>query len=155
MDEEIKKTHKEVREQIDREYILNPLIKKEETKKGRPLTKEEKDKVYLKSKEISKLNQAEKDILRRIKKAYCPEGIADDNPILQLARLVVFPQRKTLMIERKPKFGGDLEFDNYEALESVFLEKKLHPLDLKNAIGRDLASIIEPIRAEYEKLAGK
>ncbi|MHA1167771.1 MAG: tyrosine--tRNA ligase [Candidatus Hodarchaeales archaeon] len=97
----------------------------------------------------------EKEVLRKIKKAYCPEGIVTDNPVLQLARLVVFPQKDAVKIERKPKFGGDILFNDYDSLEKAFVGKKLHPLDLKNAIGRELANIIAPIRTEYENLAGK
>ncbi|MFW9996166.1 MAG: tyrosine--tRNA ligase, partial [Candidatus Odinarchaeota archaeon] len=68
----------------------------------------------------------EKEIIRKVKKAYCPEGIVEENPVLQLARLVVFPRTNSLIIERKPKFGGDIEFADYDSLEQAFVKKELH-----------------------------
>ena len=47
---------------------------------------------------------------------------------------------------------------NYESIEKDFLEKKLHPLDLKNALADELIEILKPIhkhRKELEMLAKK
>jgi len=92
------------------------------------------------------------EIKKTIKNAYCPEKNIEDNPILQIARLIVFPLNKKLKISRPDKFGGNLEFSNYEELETIYSQGKLHPLDLKNAITGELEKIISPIRKNFEKL---
>jgi tyrosyl-tRNA synthetase len=56
------------------------------------------------------------------------------------------------LVERPEKFGGNAEYENYEKLEKDFVEKKLHPADLKKALAGELAKILAPVR---EALAGK
>ncbi len=93
-----------------------------------------------------KVYDSEEGIREKIRKAYCPEGIAEDNPILQLARFIIFPAEGKMKIEREPKYGGTLELNNYEELETLFSEKKLHPLDLKNAVAEYLIKILKKAR---------
>jgi tyrosyl-tRNA synthetase len=92
------------------------------------------------------------EIKKTIKNAYCPEKNIEDNPILQIAQLIVFPLNKKLKISRPDKFGGNLEFSSYEELEKTYGQGKLHPLDLKNAITEELEKIVSPIRKNFEKL---
>lgn len=89
------------------------------------------------------------DIKKIIQHAYCPEKIAEDNPILQIAKLIIFPRIKRLNVQRPEKFGGDLDFSSYEELEKSYVQGKLHPLDLKNAITEELEKIIAPIRKNF------
>jgi len=84
------------------------------------------------------------DIKKKISKAYCPEG--ESNPVLDIAKILVFPVFSELEIKRPEKFGGDISFDSYEKLEKDFLGKKLHPMDLKNIIGEKLVEMFEKIR---------
>jgi tyrosyl-tRNA synthetase len=91
------------------------------------------------------------EIKKTIQHAYCPEKIAEDNPILQIARLIIFPRTKKFQITRPEKFGGNLEFSNYEKLEKDYIEGKLHPLDLKNAVTEHLEKIIAPIRDNFSE----
>ena len=89
------------------------------------------------------------EIKKKIAKAHCPEGIAEENPILAIAKLIVFPGIDKLVIKRLDKYGGNLEIKSYEKLEELFRDKKMHPLDLKNAVAEELCRIIEPIRKEF------
>ncbi len=89
---------------------------------------------------------ADSEITRSIRKAYCPEKIVKDNPVLQIIWLIVFPQVKSFKVERPAKFGGDVEFKNFAELESSYSTGKLHPMDLKNAVAKYLIKIIAPIR---------
>ena len=57
------------------------------------------------------------DVKKKIAKAYCPEGIAEDNSILAIAKLIIFPRIKKLSIKRPEKYGGNLEIESYEKLE--------------------------------------
>ncbi|MCD6481507.1 MAG: tyrosine--tRNA ligase [Thermoplasmata archaeon] len=96
-------------------------------------------------------------IKRKLKKAYCPEGIADGNPVMEIAKHVIFVHFEEMEVERK--FEGSITFSSYEELEKSFVGKELHPLDLKMAVAKYVDMILEPIRnyfsshgENYEKL---
>lgn len=93
----------------------------------------------------------EQIIKSNVNNAYCPEGITVDNPILQLAKFIVFPLHSKFKIERSKKFGGDVIFDNFLDLEKSFSLKQLHPMDLKNAITEQLLNIFSKVRTYFEK----
>ena len=86
------------------------------------------------------------DVLKKIQKAYCPEGIVDENPILEYCKYILFEKFSTLKIERPAKFGGNLEFHSYAELETAFAEKKLHPMDLKQSVAQHLNLLLEPVQ---------
>jgi tyrosyl-tRNA synthetase len=90
------------------------------------------------------------EIKKTIKDAYCPEKISQENPLLQLCQLVIFPRIDQFKITRPEKFGGNIEFSTYEELESSFVEGKLHPMDLKIAVTEYLEQIIKPIRDNWK-----
>jgi len=97
------------------------------------------------------INDDDEDIRRKINNAYCPEGIIENNPIMQIMRLIVFPRNDSILINRSNKFGGNLEFKNYDELEKMFVMKRLHPQDLKNSCSEYLIKILEPIRKRFKK----
>ncbi len=89
------------------------------------------------------VDDSPEDIRVKIKKAYCPAGVVEGNPIMEIAKYFLeYP----LTIKRPEKFGGDLVVDSYEELEELFKNKELHPMDLKNAVAEELIKILEPIR---------
>lgn len=90
------------------------------------------------------------EIKKTIKGAYCPEKVVEENPILQISKLIIFPRIKKFKIQRPEKFGGNLEFDDYQKLEKDFAEGKIHPLDLKNTVTEYLEEIISPIRKNWK-----
>jgi tyrosyl-tRNA synthetase len=92
------------------------------------------------------IHNSDDEIRSKIKKGFCEEGIIENNPMLEIARQIVFHEFSTMSVERPEKFGGNVSYDNYESLESDFLQKKLHPTDLKEAVGESLIKIVSPIR---------
>jgi tyrosyl-tRNA synthetase len=100
---------------------------------------------------IIKIYDSEKSVTDKIRGAYCLEGEIKDNPILQLCQKLIFPIKGIMKIERPIKFGGNIEFANYVELETAFGKKALHPLDLKNALTRELIDIFKPVRTYFEK----
>jgi len=96
------------------------------------------------------IHNSDDEIRTKIKKGFCDEGITENNPILEITKHIVFHEFNTISIERPEKFGGNVDYDNFESLESDFSQKKLHPADLKQAVGESLVKIVSPIR---EKLA--
>jgi tyrosyl-tRNA synthetase len=90
------------------------------------------------------------EIKSSIKNAYCPEKIIQDNPILQIAKSIIFVKFPAIKIKRPEKFGGNLELKSYEELAESYSQGKIHPLDLKNAVIEYLESIIAPIRSNWK-----
>lgn len=97
------------------------------------------------------VHDSRKEIERKILKAYCPGGRVENNPVLEYAKYIVFPKFNSMKVERKKKFGGPLEFQNYGGLEKAFVKKELHPLDLKKAVAKYINQTIAPIREHFEK----
>ena len=91
------------------------------------------------------LHDKEDDIRRKIKKAWCEEGITEGNPILDMARFIIFRRYDSLTINRPEKWGGDLVYEKYEALHKAFEAKEVHPADLKKAVADRMVEILEPI----------
>lgn len=94
---------------------------------------------------------SEEQIKKKITNAYCPVGEVDDNPIYQLAQYVVFPIRGEMKIERDKKFGGDVVFENLQDLHHSYINKGLHPVDLKNGLVRELTDIFSRARNYFSK----
>ena len=91
------------------------------------------------------------DIRRKVVNAFCPEKTVELNPILEYCKYIVFRETETFEIERPAKFGGNIEFSSYEELEKLYREGKLHPMDLKNALAKELIKILEPVRRYFER----
>lgn len=95
------------------------------------------------------IHDDEKTIRDKINKAFCPVGVVENNPILELIRYIVFHQFAEFVIERASKYGGNITYTNYNDVERDFIEKKIHPMDLKNATAIYINKIIEPIRNHF------
>lgn len=91
-----------------------------------------------------------KDIERKINKAYCKKGDIENNPILAIAKLIIFPKFGIIEIKREEKYGRNLKFENYSELEKAFESSELHAADLKNAVAQGLEKIISPIRNKWK-----
>jgi len=97
------------------------------------------------------MTDSESDIKRKITKAYCPEGIIEENPILEYCKYIIFEKFKELKIERPAKFGGDLILGSYQELETIFAKKDLHPMDLKTAVSDKLIELLTPVKEHFIK----
>lgn len=97
----------------------------------------------------------EKSVNKKMNKAFCEEGIVEGNGVLAFVENVIFPIKQDLneefVIERPEKFGGNLSFKSYEDLEKAFVEKELHPMDLKQAVGKEINTLLTPIRNAFNK----
>jgi tyrosyl-tRNA synthetase len=92
----------------------------------------------------------EKLVQKKLNKAFCPEGVVEDNGVLAFVKYVLFTIKgdkgESFVIERPEKWGGNLEFHNYEELEKAFVAKELHPMDLKQGVAAEINKLLEPIR---------
>ena len=91
----------------------------------------------------------EQAVFNRIKKAECEEG-NPNNGIMALLKYLIFVlkegKKEVFIVERSEKFGGNLKYKNYKEVEKDFIEKKLHPLDLKNAVAKEINLLLENFR---------
>ncbi len=90
-------------------------------------------------------------IRKKIKNAFCPMGVAEGNPVLELFRFHLFPRLDEVVIKRPDKFGGDLNYNNYINLEKDFVTGAVHPADLKDALSIELTDILAPVRKYIKK----
>lgn len=97
------------------------------------------------------MTDSAEDVSRKIKNAWCPEGVATENPILEYCKYLVFNKEERMLIERPEKFGGDVEYTSYEDLESDFIQKNLHPVDLKQALTKSINTYLDPIRTHFKE----
>lgn len=95
----------------------------------------------------------EPEVIReKIRRAYCPPRQTQFNPILEINKYILFAQDKfVLHIDRPEKYGGPLDIYSYDELEKLYVEGKLHPLDLKNATAEALIKYLEPVRKLFKE----
>jgi len=96
------------------------------------------------------IRDKKEDIQKKMNKAYCIQGDIENNPVLSIAKLVVFPKFEKIEVKRPEKYGGNLKFDSYDKLEKAFESGKIHALDLKNTLSEYLEELIEPIRKKWK-----
>jgi len=96
------------------------------------------------------VHNTDDEIKKKISKAWCEEANIQNNPLLEIARTVVFHEFDEMNVERPEKFGGNVSYTDYNQLETDFVEKKLHPGDLKQTVGNYLVKIISPIREKLK-----
>ncbi|MGZ7068845.1 MAG: tyrosine--tRNA ligase, partial [Methanobacterium sp.] len=95
------------------------------------------------------IDDSPESIKKKIKNSFCPAGEIEGNPIIEIAKYFIYDKQDIMLIERPPKFGGNLEL-NYEELLKMYSLGDLHPLDLKNAVTANIIRTLKPVR-EYLK----
>lgn len=98
------------------------------------------------------------EVSKKLKAAVCPQGQREGNPVLDLARWIVYPglltrgeEPRPFVVDRAEKFGGRAEFSTYAELETAFVGGKLHPMDLKNGVASYVNEILDGVRAHFGK----
>ena len=66
------------------------------------------------------IHNSDDEITKKIRKGWCEEGLTENNPVLELARQIVFHEYDSISIERPEKFGGNITYNSYEELEADF-----------------------------------
>jgi tyrosyl-tRNA synthetase len=98
----------------------------------------------------------EKTVNAKLNKAYCEVGVVEDNGVLAFLKHVIMTikgdKKEKFVVERPIKFGGNLTFKTYQEVEEAYVKRKLHPLDLKNAVAKEINLLLEPLRKQKTKL---
>ncbi len=106
------------------------------------------------------MEDSREDIVDKVNSAYCPptrdpepddEGNERENPVLQIFEYHVFPRFERVVVERPEKYGGDLEYDDYESLAGDLESGELHPADAKGALADYLDELVAPGREKIEE----
>jgi tyrosyl-tRNA synthetase len=92
------------------------------------------------------VHDTDEEINSKFKKAWCPEGMVEKNPVLEISKYIIFHKFNEVTVERPEKFGGNVTYTSYQDLEGDFALKKLHPSDLKATVSKYVTEIIRPIR---------
>ncbi len=101
------------------------------------------------------MEDSTEDIEEKVNGAFCPptrdpEGDLE-NPVLQIFEYHVFPRFENVVVERPDKYGGNLEYDDYDSLEDDLESGELHPADAKGALAAYLDELIEPGREQLRQ----
>ncbi len=93
------------------------------------------------------MEDAEADVKRKIKKAYCPPEVVEKNPIMDYAEniCIAFHGRLSVTI----KDVGATEYTDAEVLKADYLSGKIHPSDLKPAVTDSINAILQPVREHF------
>ncbi|OGK35631.1 tyrosine--tRNA ligase [Candidatus Roizmanbacteria bacterium RIFCSPHIGHO2_12_FULL_38_13] len=100
-------------------------------------------------------------IKRKINKAWAPEGVIEENPVLEYCKYIIFPilddptsyklQATSFDINRPAKWGGPMKITSYDELIKKYAAKEIHPQDLKNTVAALLDKLVEPVRKHFEE----
>ena len=97
----------------------------------------------------------EETVKKKINGADMVAGNPDNFPMAFLKYVVMVlkgDKKEKFVVERDEKFGGNLEYKDYASIEKDFLSKKIHPLDLKNAVAKEISNLLKPIQKKKKEL---
>jgi len=86
----------------------------------------------------------EEEVRTRLNGAFCPAKEVDGNPVVELARYVLFPWEGKLEIERAAKHGGPVSYPSEPEFTAAWVAGAIHPQDLKTAVSAGLLRVLEP-----------
>jgi tyrosyl-tRNA synthetase len=105
------------------------------------------------------LRDDEQTVISKIRAAECVEGDIDNGLLAFLKNVIMVvkeDKKEKFIVKRDKKYGGDLSYSKYENIERDFKDKKLHPLDLKNAFASEINNLLKVFgknKLKLEKLA--
>jgi tyrosyl-tRNA synthetase len=132
-------------------YLMNHLIS------GLSFTKNETGELTkMSSSDVNKkidLTENENSIKKKINKAYCIDGDIKDNSVLSLIKNLVFKILekidKKFLINRPEKYGGAIEYNDYNHLENDFKNNYICSSDIKLGLTDFLIYFLKPIREKF------
>jgi tyrosyl-tRNA synthetase len=89
-------------------------------------------------------------IRERLNGAFCPAKEVDGNPVVEVARHILFPWTGELQVDRPARFGGPVAFATVEEFLSAWRAGTLHPQDLKGAVAEGLIALTAPASSYFE-----
>src|SRR4030042_1908463 len=93
----------------------------------------------------------EETIKKKMNKAEFIEGDAENGVMafLECFLMVVKKDKNEIFIvERPAKFGGNVSYNNYSEIKKDVIDKKLHPMDLKLAVAKEISKLLGKMNQE-------
>lgn len=87
------------------------------------------------------------EVTSKIKKAYCPPEVVENNPVMDYAKYIVIGYYGKIIINLSE---GPVEYVDPAMLDADYLSGKIHPSQLKPAVTEALNAILEPVRRHFE-----
>lgn len=98
---------------------------------------------------------SDKQIKKKINKAFSQDGMIEGNGLLAILKFVVFKfidkEERAFEVKRPEEYGGDVSYNSYDEVEQAFAEGKLNSIDLKQNLAEEIIKIITPMRALIEE----
>jgi len=105
------------------------------------------------------MEDSTEDLEEKVNQAFCPPTRDPEgetvNPVLELFQYHVFPRFEEVVVERPDEYGGDLVYEDYEALAADLESGELHPADAKGALASALDDLVEPGRKRLREIRGE
>jgi len=101
------------------------------------------------------IHDREEEIKEKIMKAFCPPKEIELNPVLELAKYIVFGIGKSELEIINVKTNERKIYNSYSDLEKDYIEGKIHPMDLKIAVSKAICEMLEPSRKYFLEGPGK
>ncbi|MEM2123216.1 MAG: tyrosine--tRNA ligase [Candidatus Bathyarchaeia archaeon] len=96
------------------------------------------------------IHDSPKEIRDKINLAFCPPREVEANPIMDIAKYVIFARLGKLTLDRPEKYGGSQTFNSFEELAEAYSKGTVHPLDLKNTVADALSEILLDVRKYFK-----
>jgi tyrosyl-tRNA synthetase len=97
------------------------------------------------------IHDAPDEIRDKVRRAFCPPGESNFNPILEWTRHLVFGVggERSFVLHRRD--GQATTFESFQELETAYVQQQAHPMDLKEAVAERLIDLLEPARRHFEE----
>jgi tyrosyl-tRNA synthetase len=95
------------------------------------------------------------EIERKIEKAYCPPKEVELNPVMELAKYILFRGEQKEFEIINVRTHERKVYNSYQELEKAYLAGKIHPADLKSSVSSELITLLEPVRKYFLEGHGK
>jgi tyrosyl-tRNA synthetase len=96
------------------------------------------------------LEDSPEEVIRKIKRAFCPPGVIAGNPCVAYLRYIVFELvHGPVVFSRPEKYGGDLSVYSYQQFEKEYVSGNIHPSDLKMALSTYINQLLDPVRDHF------
>jgi len=129
--------------------IMNPLLPGLIGKKMSSSSEESK---------IDFLDDSE-SVKKKLNKAEFIEGDVDNGVMAFLEHFLMVvktDKKEKFIVERPEKFGGNVEYKDFDSIKKEVISKKMHPMDLKFAVAKEISKILSKMDQEkLRKLAEK
>lgn len=88
------------------------------------------------------------DVKRKIKKALCPPGTIENNPVWEYIKYIVFEAVGYFNLSQRD--GDDIKYTNLDDLVKDINANKVHPGDMKASVTKHINELLDPVRKHFE-----